>query len=136
MEHGFEIILCDFRDVQVISVLEAEQASWFGDRWMLDADWLNFLQAVTSRYWGIGGDRVIVDYESFVTAWDYDISLSLSSENPRLTNISKSQAKKILQDITALVLSQKPEQQQKKSKLAIANDPANNALHPTSTPSL
>lgn len=76
MEGGFEIILCSFRKhLEVVSISEAvtfsrqhsvvkglENHTSGHSSFMLD-----YYKAVAARYHGIGGDRVKIDFENFVS---------------------------------------------------------------------
>jgi hypothetical protein len=101
MEHGFEIILCDFSILNVVSVLEAEHPVAAA----VPENGLNFFSAITSRYAGIGGDRVRISYEKFVTAFEHpDLELFRSEcQFPRLKGIPKRTAEEIFDEVTALV---------------------------------
>ena len=107
MEHGFEIILCDFADVDVVNILPADKT-----RENIDSmpDWsevFEFFETVTSRYHGIGARRAILNYDNFVSAYTHT-DAHLFSENddlPRLNNISNTTASQISEEIKSLVLS-------------------------------
>ncbi|OJK02970.1 hypothetical protein ASPACDRAFT_40287 [Aspergillus aculeatus ATCC 16872] len=82
MEAGFEIILCDFaRDLK---------------------------EAITARYGGIGGHRVALNYETFVSAYTYGLDLFHSTnetfKHPRLMHLSAQQLRPIRDDLRRLVL--------------------------------
>ena len=114
MEHGFEIVLCDFDDLDVVSILDADQpfedAISSGWEYKMAGEHFNFFSAITSRYSGIGGDRVKIHYNEFITAYNYpDLDLFPSdSKFPRLTSISNHSAQQILSDITSLILFREP----------------------------
>ncbi|CAE7210189.1 hypothetical protein PTNB73_09195 [Pyrenophora teres f. teres] len=111
MEGGFEIILCDFeRHVQRINVIpvSAEEPH---DRFADGPEGWAYLKAVTSRYHGIGGDRVMLDYENFVSVFAYpDIDglfvndVQSDYAMPRLQNISDSDRLRVKDDVTAMIL--------------------------------
>lgn len=71
-----------------------------------------YIKAITSRYHGIGGGRVHVDYEKFVSVFAYDTVKGLwdndvqsDTRMPRLTNASPSHLAKIKDDVPSLILS-------------------------------
>ncbi|KAL4906649.1 hypothetical protein BDW74DRAFT_190181 [Aspergillus multicolor] len=130
MEAGFEIILCDFEaNLEVLSVNRVRPSAQgdgksggdigkhAGQMW---------LPAVASRYWKIGGDRVALDYDRFVTAYDavYELDLFPNSNpdpdtdshteadgngnataHPRLAHIPSAELEPIRQDLDALILN-------------------------------
>lgn len=114
LEGGFEIILCDFekhlRRVDVVRVSRNEQDR---DKGGVMGGW-SYLKAITSRYHGIGGGRVRVDYDNFVSVfqydsdrtkglWDNDVQSDVLM--PRLTNVSPSTLVSLRADVTQLILS-------------------------------
>ncbi|KAF9701918.1 hypothetical protein EKO04_000812 [Ascochyta lentis] len=110
LEGGFEIILCDFEKhlerTDVVAVIAED------DRGRGPMGGWQYMKAITSRYHGIGGNRVHVDYDKFVSVfahedikglWDNDVQSD--HRMPRLTNVSPSTLHKIKDDVTALILS-------------------------------
>ena len=110
LEGGFEIILCDFekhlerRDVVTVTTNGGQGRGPMGG-WQ-------YIKAIASRYSGIGGNRVQVDYENFVSVfaykglkglWDNDVQSDYRM--PRLTNIAPLDLRHIKDDVTLLVLS-------------------------------
>lgn len=84
MEAGFEIILCSFeRDLELLHVKQTKRLDQDGDDDDFSRDHnenfarFRFLRAVAARYHGIGGDRVRLNYEHFVTAYNGDYGLDL-----------------------------------------------------------
>lgn len=53
-EHGYEVVLCDFGDVEVVDVVRKE---------MPQMSVGPFFEAVAERYWGVGKGRVGVEWE-------------------------------------------------------------------------
>ncbi|KAL6709428.1 hypothetical protein ACN47E_001363 [Coniothyrium glycines] len=111
MEAGFEIILCDFEQhlerTDVITV--GERNDHRGPRGFMGG-W-RYIQAVASRYHGIGGQRVTIDYEDFVSVFAYDDIDGLFTNDvqsdypmPRLQNVNKSTRDTIKTDITDMIL--------------------------------
>lgn len=65
MEGGFEIILCDFAStLDVKSIKQVDEDNSAEDS---KEERFVYLEAVASRYDSIGGNRVVVDYENFVS---------------------------------------------------------------------
>ncbi|EXJ96237.1 hypothetical protein A1O1_01363 [Capronia coronata CBS 617.96] len=111
MESGFEVILCSFaEDLDFIQAVRAGPFAGGKDssdpddesppRWHL-SDWI---RAITARYDGIGGGRVKLDYDNFVTAYDYNLELFTQNDGlPRLGNASVGVLEKIRGDVDAMV---------------------------------
>jgi hypothetical protein len=101
-EAGFEIILCDFsRDVHLVR-MAALLPRTFDD----GKDIFQY-KSIAARFDGIGGGRVRVNYDDFVTAYAYDnldVFSDGQSAHPRLANISSEQLAGIRNDLTKLVL--------------------------------
>ncbi|KAL3468482.1 hypothetical protein BJX64DRAFT_6464 [Aspergillus heterothallicus] len=108
MEAGFEIILCDFaRDLEVLRVtrVRPSEQGMPGDQIGQHAGKL-WLPAVASRYWNIGGDRVILNYEHFLTAYNYGVDLFPEGGNlPRLEHLPYDQLERMRSDLDALILT-------------------------------
>ena len=71
----------------------------------------NLLRTVTSRYDGIRGDRVVVNYDHFVSIYDSALDLCLSNFDsnskrtlPRLTHLPADSLQPIRKRLTAIVL--------------------------------
>lgn len=117
MEAGFEIILCRFerdlvpvRIIQVKAEDKGQPGAGKGDnkgkgrghglalsRWM---------RAVTARYDDIGGNRVSLNYETFVTAFSHGLDLfPEGSALPRLNHLSHSELKPIQDEIESFALT-------------------------------
>ncbi|OAG41486.1 SCY1-like protein [Fonsecaea monophora] len=110
MEAGFEIILCSFKNN--LDFVSAARAGLIGpvgtDPDSDDHEFLSsmkWIKAVAARYDSIGGGRVKLDYENFVTCYAYDLDL-FKDENslPRLTNLSTASLDKIRHDVDSMVL--------------------------------
>lgn len=110
LEGGFEIILCDFEAhlerVDVVAVPARDD----GHRGPMGG-W-EYTKAVASRYHGIGGGRVRVNYEAFVSVFAYkDVrglwegEVSSDVRMPRLTNVADAHLARIRDDVTSLVLA-------------------------------
>ncbi|MCJ1400029.1 hypothetical protein MMC11_003232 [Xylographa trunciseda] len=102
MEHGFELILCDF--VTNADLVRVERVnSKFATDGAMSLFW--FLKAITARYHGIGTNRVLLDYSRLVTAFAYDIELfSDSTKLPRLNNVERQHREMILTDLSKSVI--------------------------------
>lgn len=108
MEGGFEIILCDFESHldrrDVIAVTSN------GERGRGPMGGWQYIKAITSRYHGIGGNRVEVDYNAFTTVFAHDDTKGLWDNNvqsdqrmPRLTNIPPTTLAALRDSLTSLV---------------------------------
>ncbi|KAK3997990.1 hypothetical protein QBC44DRAFT_47091 [Cladorrhinum sp. PSN332] len=77
MEFGFEIIKCDFSDS--MEFLKAYQRPVDGDSGLdgrSNAMLIETIRAISQRYHGIGGGRVVVDFSSMVSAMFYPVNLT------------------------------------------------------------
>lgn len=121
MEGGFEIILCDFAThLQTSSIVAVDAGLRFGPPKEKDGDsrkprgvmggW-SYMKAVAGRYHGIGGGRVHIDYEDFVTAFEYeglqlwDNDVVSDTRHPRLVNAHVGQLRAIKSAVTGMVLA-------------------------------
>jgi hypothetical protein len=114
METGFEVILCDFdRNMHRINVLRGkphpENGNFAkpagGEMWRL-------YKVIAERFGGIGGGRVQLNYDHFVTAYNYP-TLDLfkeSAELPRLKNLSLKSLEPMKRDLHRLVMDNDPSQ--------------------------
>ncbi|KKK17862.1 hypothetical protein ARAM_007422 [Aspergillus rambellii] len=120
MEAGFEIILCDLAtDMDALRVTRVQSSPNGGppgspgngkERNPTGNSWV---PAVASRYWGIGGNRVILNYDHFVTAYVYGLDLfgaagetersNSSHVLPRLAHLSAHKLEPMRQDLDALI---------------------------------
>lgn len=124
MEAGFEIILCEFESTVVRkgvvtyggSTNERPDGPPGGGkgRGRVFGGW-RYIQAVSERYHGIGGGRVTLDYENFVSVFAYDgegdkgmglwnNDVVSDTPHPRLVNASPEQLGKIRDAVTTMVL--------------------------------
>ena len=107
MEHGFEIILCDFEaGLKELRVAQVKKGTWWDPEGPLDTI-MNLLRAVTSRYDGIGGERVKLNYDHFVSVYSYpDVEVTYDDAGlPRLTDISDDAAARVLAHIDDMVMN-------------------------------
>ncbi|OBT61472.1 hypothetical protein VE03_09343 [Pseudogymnoascus sp. 23342-1-I1] len=136
MEAGFEIILCHFEsDLQVLRITQAKEREPRNDNHHPHEDsrsrkeggpggpggpggggrggggiGYSWLKAVAARYHDIGGHRVSLDFDNFVTAYTYDLDLfAKDPERPRLTHLSTEELEPIRQDLKNLVMQGTPE---------------------------
>lgn len=85
MEGGYEVVLCEFErglDVVRITWVREEDGDGYGDGKEEESPRARhdeYYKAIAARYDGIGGGRVALDYEHFVTAYTYLIDLFHSS---------------------------------------------------------
>ncbi|KAJ5153290.1 uncharacterized protein N7482_009768 [Penicillium canariense] len=131
MEAGFEIILCAFergltplRITQVKSDSRARgQGGRTNDRHAGPREddgkrkgpphggpghgSSRWMRAVSARYGGIGGNRVSINYENFVTAFSHDLDLfPEDSPLPRLGHLPSSELDAVRKELTARILAQ------------------------------
>lgn len=110
MEEGFEIILCDFqRDLEVQRITQVKQSSG-SDRGPRgpgrDEGAFAYYQAVASRFDGIGGGRVRIDYENMLSLFADEEAIFFDEKNlPRVKNESAT-LEPILQRIKTMILSE------------------------------
>lgn len=65
-----------------------------------------WMRAVSARYSGIGGDRVSLNYEHFVTAFAYDLDLfPENSSLPRLGQVPSQELDVVRKELTATILA-------------------------------
>jgi hypothetical protein len=133
MEAGFEIILCAFeRDLTPLRITQVkpQDKDEFGPKGghehggregrKQDNDGKRrgpggpghgpnssrWMRAVTARYHGIGGNRVSLNYDHFVTAFSYDVDLFQDESGlPRLGHLPRSELEAIRRDITTLIIT-------------------------------
>ncbi|KAL2439211.1 hypothetical protein ABEF95_004933 [Exophiala dermatitidis] len=118
METGFEIILCSFADnLDFVHAVRADKFAHNDSSPRHDADHKqaaqrqesSWIRAITARYDRIGGQRVTLDYDNFVTAYSYDVDLFTHDDGlPRLENVSTAVLDKIRHDVDAMVTNWTP----------------------------
>ncbi|KAE8152231.1 hypothetical protein BDV25DRAFT_128130 [Aspergillus avenaceus] len=114
MEAGFEIILCDFaRDLHEVRVTRVKSDG--KDRHPRarkgkgKPDGSLWFKAIAARYNGIGGNRVILNYDNFVTAYVYGLDLFRSSTSlPRLQHLFADELGPIRNDLDRLIMDHDP----------------------------
>lgn len=122
MEAGFEIILCSFeRDLHILRADQVKPSKKFlhdpfgprkgrgnGSLHDLIPDSGSWFRAITVRYHGIGGNRVTVDYDHFVTAYAYGLDLfggESKKYRPRLKHLDSSQLQPVRRDLNILIMT-------------------------------
>jgi hypothetical protein len=90
MEAGFEIVLCNFeKDLDVVKIAQAK-VSVNDSAGEMNEDIFNYYKAISARYDGIGGDRVSLDYDNFLTMFNHPgIMYYDNASLPRVDNTSK-----------------------------------------------
>jgi hypothetical protein len=110
MEGGFEIILCDFEknlsrtDVVPIKARDGAVGSQkFPGGWP-------YLKAIAARYRGIGGGRVMVEYNSMVSVFAHANNTELFDNDvqsdyamPRLQNVKATDLLQVKDDLTKVI---------------------------------
>ncbi|KAL1962308.1 hypothetical protein VTN77DRAFT_9799 [Rasamsonia byssochlamydoides] len=113
MESGFEIILCNFaRDLRTLHVVRAKPYDP-RDGPLLPGgtknDLFRLYKVIASRFDGIGGGRVRLNYDHFVTAYDYDVDLFPDEGKlPRLAHLPADSLDPMKRDLRNLVLTHDP----------------------------
>lgn len=69
---------------------------------------LGWMRAVTSRYNGIGGNRVSLNLDHFVTAFSHDVDLFQGARLPRLSNLPQSQLSALRDEVTQMIKTYHP----------------------------
>ncbi|QDS73775.1 hypothetical protein FKW77_005361 [Venturia effusa] len=114
MEAGFEVIVCDFansvdlkRVTRAGSVCSLPGGCQDAGPGGSTSSTFAYLRAVSDRYHGIGGDRVRINYDRFISAYTQDIDLFSSGQRgPRLDKAPASILSAIRSELDALVLSE------------------------------
>ncbi|RMZ85708.1 hypothetical protein DV737_g395, partial [Chaetothyriales sp. CBS 132003] len=110
MEHGFEVVLCDFSTLDAASIVRAQTTQSFGD---IDRDdpsmqehLFMFMAAVGARYDGVGSNRVILNYDHFVTSFAYPETdlWAQGGDLPRLSSTSPETLARIKNDVKRMVI--------------------------------
>ena len=105
MEHGFELILCDFSAHVNLLLVEKTSRNIPSMTENTVMEIFSFWKAITARYHGIGMGRTWLDHSRMVTVFAYDIDLFHDrSDLPRLENISKVDRASIFVDLSQSIL--------------------------------
>ncbi|KAF2759297.1 hypothetical protein EJ05DRAFT_437641 [Pseudovirgaria hyperparasitica] len=108
MEAGFEIIMCSFeKNLDIVAVARIDSPKpRSGDHRGFGT--FQLYKAISDRFHGIGGTRVKLDYENFVTAYDYPIDLFRNQDSnitmPRLRNVSQPIVDRMRKDIRDMIM--------------------------------
>ena len=106
-EMGFEIILCDFEEhLEVDFISQPLVPKGLGRGFGAN---MSYYRAVASRFDGIGGGRVQINYDNFVTAFAYNADLfTTGTEHPQLVNVSNTTRAVIREDVTKMIFLDTP----------------------------
>ncbi|KIW71774.1 hypothetical protein PV04_00011 [Phialophora macrospora] len=117
MEAGFEIIMCSFSDS--LDFVQSTRAGPFAptgakpnpEKSQFQRSVWEWVKFVTARYDGIGGGRVRLDYDKFITAYSYDFDLFQAHDGlPRLENASVTSLNLARVDIDTMIRAWDPDQ--------------------------
>lgn len=111
-EAGFEIILCNFeRDLNLVRINAVHGQPRPIDKPSSDSGFTTnayFFRSIASRYNGIGGERVRINYDNFVTAYTYEeldlFAQTEKTELPRLVQFTSEELEPIRTDLTKLIM--------------------------------
>lgn len=104
MEAGFEIILCDFEQHLDQVFVTRTLAHAFKEPVQSADVWFDYWRAVSDRWHGIGGDRVRIFYDEFVTAFGRGFDLfKQDATKPRLEGLSREDWQALRSDVNQLV---------------------------------
>lgn len=67
-----------------------------------------WMRAVIARYQGIGGNRVSLNFDHFVTAYTQDVDLFQGKRHPRLSHLSEQDLSSLRDDVTHMVKTYHP----------------------------
>ncbi|KAI9681876.1 MAG: hypothetical protein M1822_006953 [Bathelium mastoideum] len=104
MEAGFEVILCNFeKDLDTVRISQAKGI--VGPPGMI-ADGPAYFKAIAARYHGIGGERVKLDYDNYISLFTYPgVTYVDDTGRPRVDNASTS-IEDVLEALDDMVLSE------------------------------
>lgn len=120
MEAGFEVILCssehNLKNIRITQarthqILEGRPTGQIGEgqeygSWTLPPDGYLWIKAISARYHGIGGNRVVLNYDHFVTAYAYGLDLFKGGGKlPRLEHIKTQDLDPIRQALNSLIMA-------------------------------
>ncbi|KAL4980878.1 hypothetical protein BDW66DRAFT_156034 [Aspergillus desertorum] len=102
---GFEIILCE-PEMNLVSVRNGQGENVKGKEGKPRGKPAGLLRAITSRFHGIGGERVKLNYGHFVTAYNpsYALDLEAKGQRPRLQHLSSENLQPVRNNLTGLIL--------------------------------
>jgi hypothetical protein len=103
MEAGFEVILCSFKDNLDLLSIKQELPREGRTRLRDPRDYWNYYQAVAARFDGIGGHRVGLDFDRFVSVYTYANATEFDPEGlPRVVNDTAT-TKRIRSDVAEML---------------------------------
>jgi hypothetical protein len=103
MEAGFEVILCFFKDNLDLLSINHELPRGGGPRSRDPGEQFNYYQAVAARFDGIGGHRVSLDFDHFVSVYTYANATEIDHDGlPRVVN-DTSTIKRIRSDVKEML---------------------------------
>lgn len=105
---GFEVILCNSeQNLEPVHVARVRSSSpRKGDNEKKGGKPTEVLQVMRARYNGIGGERVVLNYDHFVTAYNHSLNLFPDdSTAPRLNHLPFAELKPIRKSLTSLVMA-------------------------------
>lgn len=90
MEAGFEVMLCAFaKHLDVVRISQAKERGNSSMGYVKD-DIFDYYKSISARYDGIGGGRVSLNYDSFITVLNHSGAMYYDSGGlPRVDNTSK-----------------------------------------------
>lgn len=116
MECGFEILLCQFEGNVGLDRLQRVRPKWIRQNQTME-EWVRMsaeasfrmYEAVSDRFWSLGGNRVKVEFDNFVTAFSRErLTLFERMEPtqefyPRLRNVSQSDLQSLKDEVTQMI---------------------------------
>ena len=110
MEGGFEIILCDFEsNLKFLQALKSFDTGGF--RMGIASELFNYYRAFAARFHGIGNNRVRLNYDNFVTAFQYStMDLFQGNKMPRLNGSSNEELVLLRSQVDNLALTENEQQ--------------------------
>ena len=103
MEANFEIIFCDFKSkaLKHVSTIEKQVIA---SKYQREFEYrsFEFLKAATRNYHGIQGNRVYLDYSSFVTAYRPGWDIDYNDSRPRLLNLTEHQTNSLRSEVQSV----------------------------------
>lgn len=87
MEAGFEMILCNFqKDLDVVQIAQPRTTDDYDESDRAEESF-NYYKAISARYDGIGGSRVALDYDHFITLYAHPEEIYFDWDDlPRIDN--------------------------------------------------
>lgn len=109
MEAGFEIILCDFeKHLTTVHVHRVDNLTAGFDEKSAEDTFFSYWRALSERFDSIGGERVKIYFDRFVTAYGRGLDLFHGTAMPRLLAVDDEQRASIRHEIDKLVTDSQP----------------------------